>query len=116
MVVDVGRPHPPEAITVTHEFLALLLGVRRPGVTDTLNDLEGKGLIRSNRGKVSASQSKGLEPRRKRLLRLAGSRVHPVDGTREGTQPRPDPCVYIDRTKNFIEPLEGAMQRQPVPR
>ena len=50
----------PEAITITHEFLALLLGVRRPGVTDTLNDLEGRGLIRSNRGKVSLLNRKGL--------------------------------------------------------
>jgi CRP-like cAMP-binding protein len=42
----------PEHLTVTHDFLALLFGVRRPGVTDTMNDLEGRGLIRSSRGKV----------------------------------------------------------------
>jgi CRP-like cAMP-binding protein len=51
----------PEAITVTHEFLALLLGVRRPGVTDTLNDLEGRGLIRSSRGKVLLLNREGLK-------------------------------------------------------
>ena len=45
----------PEPLTVTHEFLALLLGVRRPGLTDTMNDLEGRGLIRSGRGKCSPS-------------------------------------------------------------
>jgi CRP-like cAMP-binding protein len=37
----------PDALTVTHEFLALLLGVRRQGVTVALHELEGKGLIRS---------------------------------------------------------------------
>ena len=42
----------PEPLTVTHEFLALLLGVRRPGLTDTMNELEGRGLIRSSRGQV----------------------------------------------------------------
>ena len=51
----------PEPITVTHEFLALLLGVRRPGVTDTMNDLEGRGLIRSSRGKVLLLNRKGLK-------------------------------------------------------
>jgi hypothetical protein len=51
----------PEHITVTHEFLALLLGVRRPGVTDTMNDLEGRGLIRSSRGKVLLLNRKGLK-------------------------------------------------------
>jgi CRP-like cAMP-binding protein len=51
----------PEHLTVTHEFLALLLGVRRPGVTDTMNDLEGRGLIRSSRGKVLLLNREGLK-------------------------------------------------------
>jgi CRP-like cAMP-binding protein len=51
----------PDPITVTHDFLALLLGVRRPGLTDTMNDLEGKGLIRSSRGKVLLLDRKGLK-------------------------------------------------------
>jgi CRP-like cAMP-binding protein len=51
----------PEPIIVTHDFLALLLGVRRPGLTDTMNDLEGKGLIRSSRGKVLLLNREGLQ-------------------------------------------------------
>ena len=51
----------PESITVTHDFLALLLGVRRPGLTDTMNDLEGRGLIRSGRGKVLLLNREGLK-------------------------------------------------------
>jgi CRP-like cAMP-binding protein len=50
-----------EPINVTHEFLALLLGVRRPGLTDTMNDLEGRGLIRSGRGKVLLLNREGLK-------------------------------------------------------
>ncbi|QGZ95448.1 hypothetical protein DSM104635_02297 [Terricaulis silvestris] len=48
-------------LTLTHEFIALMLGVRRPGVTDALNDLEGKGLIRSSRGALRIIDRHGLE-------------------------------------------------------
>ncbi|MET4702433.1 CRP-like cAMP-binding protein [Constrictibacter sp. MBR-5] len=50
-----------DALQLTHEFLALMLGVRRPGVTDALHFLEGKGLIRSARGKVTVLDRTGLE-------------------------------------------------------
>lgn len=46
---------------VTHEFLALLMGVRRQGVTVALHELEGKGLIRSVRNRVSIIDRAGLE-------------------------------------------------------
>ena len=51
----------PEALIVTHEFLALLLGVRRSGVTDTMNELEGRGLIRCSRGQVRILDREGLK-------------------------------------------------------
>jgi CRP-like cAMP-binding protein len=51
----------PNSLTVTHEFLSLLLGVRRQGVTGALHELEGKGLIRSIRGNVRILDRAGLE-------------------------------------------------------
>ncbi|TDW35790.1 CRP-like cAMP-binding protein [Rhizobium azibense] len=39
-------------LAVTHEFLALMLGVRRSGVTDQLHILEGRRAVRSTRGNV----------------------------------------------------------------
>ncbi len=48
-------------LQLTHEFIALMLGVRRPGVTDAINDLEGKGLIRSARGLVRIIDRDGLK-------------------------------------------------------
>ncbi|MGZ2384706.1 Crp/Fnr family transcriptional regulator [Rhizobium brockwellii] len=39
-------------LPLTHEFLALMLGVRRAGVTDELHILEGMHAIRSTRGNV----------------------------------------------------------------
>jgi CRP-like cAMP-binding protein len=45
---------------VTHEFLALMLAVRRSGVTLAMQLLEGKGLIRSTRGTVAIVDRSGL--------------------------------------------------------
>lgn len=41
-----------EVMPMTHEFLSLMLGVRRPGVTIALQTLEGAGAIRNTRGKI----------------------------------------------------------------
>ncbi|MDB5560745.1 MAG: cyclic nucleotide-binding protein [Hyphomicrobiales bacterium] len=45
---------------LTHEFLAVMLGARRPGVTVALHILEGKGLIRSNRAEIIIVDRDGL--------------------------------------------------------
>ena len=48
-------------LIITHEFLALLLGVRRQGVTETLHALEGGGLIRSSRSLIKILDRDGLQ-------------------------------------------------------
>jgi CRP-like cAMP-binding protein len=50
-----------DELALTHEFLATMLGVRRPGVTVALNLLEGSGLIRASRGVISIVDREGLE-------------------------------------------------------
>ncbi|WP_050596582.1 Crp/Fnr family transcriptional regulator [Mesorhizobium ciceri] len=49
-----------QRLAITHEFLSVMLGVRRPGVTVALQTLEGRGLIRSNRGEVIIRDRAGL--------------------------------------------------------
>jgi CRP-like cAMP-binding protein len=47
-------------VPLTHEFLSLMLGVRRAGVTQTLNQLHRKGLIRLSRGRIEIADRDGL--------------------------------------------------------
>jgi CRP-like cAMP-binding protein len=49
------------ALPITHQFFALMLGVRRAGVTEALHILEGEGLVQSLRGQVIVVNRKGLE-------------------------------------------------------
>ena len=46
---------------ITHQFISLMLAVRRPSVTTALHMLEGEGLIRSDRGRVVVRDRPGLE-------------------------------------------------------
>lgn len=48
-----------DELVLTHEFIAVMLGVRRPGVTDALHVLEGKGLVRGGRGVLEIVNRKG---------------------------------------------------------
>ena len=48
---------------VTHEFLALMLGVRRVGITVAAGALQEEGLIRYHRGEIDVRDRAGLEAR-----------------------------------------------------
>ena len=44
-----------DKLVITHEFLSMMLGVRRPGVTIALSFLEKTALITTHRGVISSS-------------------------------------------------------------
>ena len=49
-----------DRLNITHEFLSIMLGVRRPGVTVGLHLLEGQGLISSLRREILIRNRSGL--------------------------------------------------------
>ena len=50
-----------DELPLTQEFVAILLAVRRPGVTVALGTLQAAGLIRQSRGRVTVVDRAGLE-------------------------------------------------------
>jgi CRP-like cAMP-binding protein len=54
---------PSDDMPLTHEFLAIMLGVRRAGVSEVLKSLQDEGLIRYGRGKIRVMSRRGLESR-----------------------------------------------------
>ena len=46
---------------LTHEFMSIMLSVRRPSVTNALHVLEGNGYIKTDRGYVTIVDRTGLE-------------------------------------------------------
>lgn len=50
-----------DEIKLTHEFLAVMLGVRRPSVTETLQELQEQGLLTYNRGAITIVNRAAME-------------------------------------------------------
>jgi hypothetical protein len=50
-----------DELLLTHDFLSMMLGVRRPGVTVAVQVLEGNRLIRAMRGRITVLDRDGLE-------------------------------------------------------
>lgn len=49
-----------DELPLTHEFLSLMLGVRRPGVTEALHALTEVGMIRAGRGHIVVLDRQGI--------------------------------------------------------
>ncbi|HEV2763611.1 MAG TPA: Crp/Fnr family transcriptional regulator [Pyrinomonadaceae bacterium] len=50
-----------DKLQLTHEFLSVMLGVRRAGVTVAAGQLQSEGLIEYTRGAVKVADARGLE-------------------------------------------------------
>jgi len=50
-----------DAFTMTHEFMSMMLGVRRAGITVSATQLQNAGFIRYRRGRMEVTDRSGLE-------------------------------------------------------
>ena len=50
-----------DAVPLTHEFLAVMLGVRRAGVTVAIHGFERRGLVTTRRGQLTLVNRTGIE-------------------------------------------------------
>jgi CRP-like cAMP-binding protein len=50
-----------DAVPLTHEFLAVMLGVRRAGVTVAIHGFERRGLVTTRRGQLTIANRAGIE-------------------------------------------------------
>jgi CRP-like cAMP-binding protein len=50
-----------DAVPLTHEFLAVMLGVRRAGVTVAIHGFERRGLVTTRRGQLTVANRTGIE-------------------------------------------------------
>ena len=49
-----------DEIPITHEFISMMLGVQRSGATIAVQTLEGTGIIKARRGRVTVRDREGL--------------------------------------------------------
>ncbi len=64
-----------DELGITHEALSNVLGVRRSGVTIVASSLQGMGLVRVNRGRITILDRAGLERQAGGLFQSAGEGV-----------------------------------------
>ncbi len=50
-----------DSIEFTHEFLSLMLGVRRAGITEAIGPLQKAGIVRQGQGRIRVLSRAGLE-------------------------------------------------------
>lgn len=70
-----------DTFALTHEFLAIMLGVRRAGVSEAAAELQRKGAIKYSRGRVSITDRSVLEQQACECYRTVRSRF---DGMLQG--------------------------------
>lgn len=69
-----------DTLSLTHEFLGIMLSVRRVGVTVALGALAGEGLIRTRRGAITIVDRKGLEKRSNGAYGVTEAEYHRLFG------------------------------------
>jgi hypothetical protein len=83
-----------DIVPLTHEFLGLMLGVRRASVTEVLRPLQDRSWIQSKRGEITILDRKALESGSCECYRIVAEQqkklLSRTDGSaRQGQVPSP---------------------------
>jgi CRP-like cAMP-binding protein len=70
-----------DEFAMTQEFMAMMLGVQRPGVTIAAGQLQQQGLIRSSRGAIAVTNRPGLEQNSCECYRVVRRRFEALIGS-----------------------------------
>jgi CRP-like cAMP-binding protein len=76
-----------DRIPLTHEFIALMLGVRRASVTDHLQPLQARGWIQMTRGEITILGRKSLESGSCECYRIISEQQYKFDRGNASTRP-----------------------------
>jgi CRP-like cAMP-binding protein len=69
-----------DELALTQDFLATMLGVRRAGVSEAASELQGKGLIRYQRGRIQIVDRKNLEASACECYKVVKAEYHRLFG------------------------------------
>ena len=75
-------------LPLTHDLLALMLGVRRAGVTEAVHTLEAQGMIEASRGHLRVIDRAGLRQTARGLYGVPESEFRRLTGCRDPNEGR----------------------------
>jgi CRP-like cAMP-binding protein len=73
-----------DLLPLTHEYLALVLGVRRPGLTTILGRLQKAGLLRQHRGRIELADHAAIAARACGCYAAVRSQYDALAGAQDG--------------------------------
>ncbi|HET9395694.1 MAG TPA: Crp/Fnr family transcriptional regulator [Nitrospiraceae bacterium] len=92
-----------DKLSLTHEFLALMLGIRRSGVTVALGNLERRATINMRRGSITVLDRAGLEAAANGLYGVPETELRRLFG---------QPFAYEHRTNGSTSAIGVAAEHQ----
>jgi CRP-like cAMP-binding protein len=101
-----------DSLPFTHELLARTLGVRRSGVTDALHILEGRGLVRATRGKITVLDRHGLIDTAGGFYGVPEAEYERLLGLRRISPRHPNGTAAMDEADSAVSSAPGA--RRPI--
>ena len=90
-----------DRLPLTHEFIAMMLGVRRAGVTNAAQSLQSAGLIQYAHGRITIADRDGLEAAACECFAVIKRDYARLLGIGEDAQAGTKPLAYEEQPRNL---------------